>query len=222
MSDTAEAVLFDYGGVLTGPVRPSIESWLTREHLDAAVLWEVLGSWVSASTGESTPVHRLETGELELGEFDRLLAARLRRRDGSRPSADGLTAAMLAELRPDTAMFELVGDLREAGIRVGMLSNSWAGTYPRDLIDALLDPIVISAEVGLRKPDPAIFELAVDRLGMRPDQVLFVDDSMDNVAGARRAGLRALLHTDPHGTRIAMAALLERPSPQNTPQRRTP
>jgi putative hydrolase of the HAD superfamily len=91
---------------------------------------------------------------------------------------------------------------------VGLLSNSWGNTYPRERIDALLDPVVISGEVGLRKPHAAIFELALERLGVPADRVLFIDDAEPNILGARAVGLQALLHADAATTRAALAALI--------------
>jgi HAD superfamily hydrolase (TIGR01509 family) len=105
-------------------------------------------------------------------------------------------------------MFALAEELRGLGLRVGLVSNSWGNTYPRELIDALLDPIVISGEVGLRKPDAAIYELALHRLGVAAERTLFVDDAEPNVLGARAVGLQALLHTDAAATRVALAVLV--------------
>nr|BFE74649.1 hypothetical protein GCM10020092_079500 [Actinoplanes digitatis] len=118
-------------------------------------------------------------------------------------------------MRPDPEMFALARSLRDLGARVGMLSNSWGNTYPRDRIDALLDPVVISGEVGLRKPLAPIYHLMLKRLGLRAERVLFVDDAEPNLVGARAVGMRALLHTDAATTRTAIAELI----PGLTPQR---
>jgi HAD superfamily hydrolase (TIGR01509 family) len=111
-------------------------------------------------------------------------------------------------MRPDPAMFALARELREAGVRVGLLSNSWGNTYPREQIDALFDPVVISGEVGLRKPLAGIYELTLRRLGVPAGRVVFVDDAEPNVLGARSTGMRALLHEDAGGTRAALARLV--------------
>jgi putative hydrolase of the HAD superfamily len=118
-------------------------------------------------------------------------------------------------MRPDPAMFELAGELRGLGIRVALLSNSWGNTYPRALIDGLLEPVVISGEVGLRKPLEPIYRLTLDLLGLPAGRVLFVDDAEPNVLGARAVGMRALLHTDVATTRAALAELVPglRPRP---------
>jgi putative hydrolase of the HAD superfamily len=105
-------------------------------------------------------------------------------------------------------MFALVEDLRAAGVRVALLSNSWGNTYPRERIDALFDPVVISGEVGLRKPHAAIFELALERLGVPAEQAVFVDDAEPNLLGARAVGMTAIQHTDTAATRAALAELV--------------
>lgn len=208
-----DAVVFDYGGVLTTPVRHSIASWLAREEIDPASFSGALRAWLSRSAPEGTPIHRLETGEIGVEEFDRLLAAELVRYDGRPVDPVGVLGRLFADLRPDEEVYRLVGELRDAGIRVAMLSNSWGSTYPRPRIDELFDPLVISSEVGLRKPHAAIFRLTVERLRLPPERVLMLDDAEPNVEGARAAGLQALLHTDAASTRARLARLLPSLSP---------
>ncbi|WP_406021702.1 HAD family phosphatase [Nocardioides sp. NBC_00850] len=203
-----DAVLFDYGGVLTGPVKDSIARWLAADVIDPESFSRTLRAWLSHDAEDGTPVHRLETGELTIPGFEALFAAELRTVDGRAVVPDGILGRLFAGMRPDPTMFALVEELRAAGLRVGLLSNSWGNTYPRARIDALLDPVVISGEVGLRKPDVAIYELALDRLGVPADRVLFIDDADPNVLGARASGLRALLHVDHPSTRSSLAELV--------------
>ncbi|MFC7505762.1 HAD family hydrolase, partial [Nocardioides sp. GCM10030258] len=172
-----DAVLFDYGGVLTGPVKHSIANWLAADAIEPESFSGALQAWLSRNAPDGTPVHRLETGELTVAEFERLLAAELRTTDGSAVVPDGILSRLFAGMLPDAEMFLLAEELRFAGLEVGLLSNSWGNTYPRARIDALLDPVVISGEVGLRKPHAAIYELALDRLGLPADRVLFIDDA---------------------------------------------
>lgn len=214
-----DAVLFDYGGVLTGPVRDSIAAWHAADGIDPASFSTTLKAWLSRGAAEGTPIHRLETGELSIPEFEALFAAELRTVNGTPIEPAGILGRLFAGMRPDPAMFTLAEELRGLGLRVGLLSNSWGNTYPRDRIDALLDPVVISGEVGLRKPDAAIYRLALDRLGVAAEQTLFVDDAEPNVAGARAVGLRALLHTDAAATRAALAVLVPdlNPTPTGAP-----
>ena len=203
-----DAVLFDYGGVLTGPVKHSIADWMAADAIEPESFSRTLRAWLSRNAEDGTPVHRLETGELAIAEFEALLAAELRTTDGRPVVTEGILGRLFAGMKPDAAMFALAEELRATGLKVGLLSNSWGNTYPRARIDALLDPVVISGEVGLRKPHAAIYELALDRLGLPADRVLFIDDAEPNVLGARTVGLHALLHTDPPSTRAALAELV--------------
>ncbi|MEU2231500.1 HAD family hydrolase [Streptomyces vietnamensis] len=120
----------------------------------------------------------------------------------------GVLSRLFAGMRPDPEMFELVEELRELGVRVALLSNSWGNTYPRERIDGLFDPVVISGEVGLRKPEAPIYELTLTRLGVPAGSALFLDDAEPNVLGARAVGMRAHLHVDAPSTRAALAALV--------------
>jgi epoxide hydrolase-like predicted phosphatase len=211
-----DAVLFDYGGVLTGPVKHSIAGWLAADAIESESFSHTLRAWLSRDAEDGTPVHRLETGELNVADFEALLAAELRTTDGRAVTPDGILRRLFADMQPDPAMFALADELRATGLKVGLLSNSWANTYPRARIDALLDPFVISGEVGLRKPHAAIYELALDRLGLPADRVLFIDDAEPNVLGARTVGLQALLHVDHSSTRAALAELVPDLNPHPT------
>jgi epoxide hydrolase-like predicted phosphatase len=211
-----DAVLFDYGGVLTGPVKHSIASWLAADAIEPESFSRTLRAWLSRDAEDGTPVHRLETGELSIPEFEALLAAELTTVDGRAVSPDGVLGRLFAGMRPDPAMFALAEDLRATGLKVGLLSNSWGNTYPRERIDALLDPVVISGEVGLRKPHAAMYELALERLGVPAERVLFIDDAEPNVLGARAVGLQALLHVDHASTRAALADLVPDLNPHPT------
>ncbi|MCU7825964.1 HAD family hydrolase [Kitasatospora sp. DSM 101779] len=203
-----EAVVFDYGGVLTGPVRDSIAAWLESDGIRPESFSRTLKAWLSRDAADGTPVHRLETGELTIEGFDALLAAELSTVDGTPVEPVGVLARLFAGMRPDPAMFELAGELRALGIRVALLSNSWGNTYPRERIDPLFDPVVISGEVGLRKPLAPIYRFTLGLLEVPPERALFIDDAEPNVLGARAVGMQALLHTDADTTRAALADLI--------------
>ena len=211
-----DAVLFDYGGVLTGPVKHSIANWLASDAIEPTSFSRTLHAWLSRDAENGTPIHRLETGEFSVADFEALLAAELRTTDGRAVVSDGILGRLFAGMRPDPAMFALAEELRATGLKVGLLSNSWSHTYPRARIDALLDPVVISGEVGLRKPNAAIYELALDRLCVPADRVLFIDDAEPNVLGARAVGLHALLHVDHATTRATLTDLLPNLNPRPT------
>lgn len=202
---SVDAAVFDFGGVLTTPVRDSISAWLDRDAIDPASFSRILKAWLARSGPDDTPIRRLEIGELSVDEFDVLLAAELVGKDGGAVAPEGLLNSLFAEMRPDEVMFELVQDLKNAGVRVALLSNSWANTYPRDRIDALFDVVVISREVGMRKPNSDIFAHVLDRLDVRPGRAVLVDDAEPNTDGAAGVGMHIVLHTDADLTRKKLA-----------------
>jgi putative hydrolase of the HAD superfamily len=203
-----EAVVFDYGGVMTTPTGDSIRAWITAEGIDPQSFTRTLKAWLSRDAPDGTPIHRLETGELDAAEFGALLAAELVRHDGGPVPSEGLLGRLFAQMRVEATMFDLVADLRALGVRVGLLSNSWGDIYPRERIASAFDHVVISGEVRLRKPQPEIFRLSLDGLGVAADAAVFVDDAEPNLVGARAVGLRTILHTDPATTRAELARLV--------------
>jgi putative hydrolase of the HAD superfamily len=202
-----DAVVFDYGGVLTTPLRVSTPLWLAADRITPDSFTDTMRDWLGRDAAAGSPVHRLETGELPGAEFERLFAARLVTEDGSPVVADGLLQRLFAGMAIDEQMVALVGDLRTAGLRLGLLSNSWANTYPDELL-ALFDAVVISGEVGLRKPDPVIYRLVLDKLAVPAARSVFVDDAPVNVAAAIELGMHGIRHEDAEQTRAALAELI--------------
>jgi HAD superfamily hydrolase (TIGR01509 family) len=145
------------------------------------------------SAGDS-PLHRLERGELAVHEFERALAAALAER-GSPVQPGGLVHRVLGDLAGlDDAMVALVARARGAGLRTALLSNSWGNSYPAELTGGLFDAVVISGEVGMRKPELRIYRHTADLLGLPPDACVMVDDLPHNVRAAVAAGMVAVLH----------------------------
>ena len=173
-------LLVDWGGVLTSGLEPALRRWAELDDFDFDSYLEAVLKWLpsdTATAAELNPVHALERGQIAVPDFERKLASLLVRR------------------------------ANERGIRTALLSNSWGNTYPRDTWDGMFDDIVISGEVGLRKPEPEIFRLAADRIGLEPAECVFVDDLQLNVDGARSVGMTALLHTEYDETRRALEDL---------------
>lgn len=204
---TVDAVVFDYGGVLTSAVRDTTAQWLAADAIDENSFATVMRDWMARDAEAGSPVHRLETGELTGPEFEQEFAARLRTTTGAAVVAEGLLARLFAGMRPDPAMFALLGELRGLGLKVAVLSNSWANTYPDNLAE-LVDVVVISGEVGLRKPDPKIYSLVLDQLGLPAQRCVFVDDAPINVDAALALGMAAIRHRDADGTRAELAELI--------------
>lgn len=205
-----DAVLFDYGGVLTMPMRHSIKAWIADEDIVPESFTATLKAWLGRDAEAGSPIHRLETGDLPEAEFDAAFAAALRTRSGAPVDPNGVLRRMFARVEDDPAMWELAADLRSAGVTVALVSNSWGGgtAYPKDRLAALFAAVVISEEVGLRKPDPAIFHLALDRIGVPPERAAFIDDAVPNLDGAARLGIHGVHHVDPGTTRAALRDLV--------------
>ena len=202
-----DAVVFDYGGVLTTPLRVSTGQWLAADHVVPESFAEVMREWLGREAPAGSPIHLLETGELAGPDFERLLAARLATTDDSTVAPEGLLSRLFAGMRTDEAMFDLIDDLRTLELKVGLLSNSWGNHYPDDLHE-LFDAVVISGEVGLRKPDPVIYRLVLDKLDLPPRHCVFVDDAPVNVEAATRLGMHAIRHRDADETRAALSAFV--------------
>jgi epoxide hydrolase-like predicted phosphatase len=215
-SRLVRGVLFDWGGVITSPIVDTVAAWLESDGIDRDSYAAAMRPWVHQAYGSGTaesPIHALERGEVSDEEFEATLAALLLGVDGAPVAADGLLKRMFAASVLQEEMLALVGELRRRGIRTGLLSNSWGARdgYPRRLFDDLFDVVVISGEVGMRKPEERIFQLAATRLGLMPAECAFVDDVEGNVVAARALGFHAVHHSEPALTRSELFALLARP-----------
>lgn len=158
-----------------------------------------------------SPVHLLERGEMPVGEFDSALAAGLAER-GSPVAPAGLTRRMLADFAQlDASMVGLVRTARAAGVRTALLSNSWGNEYPAELMDGLFDAVVISGEVGMRKPELRIYRHTAQLLGVPPGECVMVDDLPHNVSAAAAAGMVGVLHRSYEETLGELEILFDRP-----------
>ena len=204
-------LLVDYGGVLTTPLADATEVWLRTDGIDRERFGRLMRRWL-ATDAEANAVHDLETGRITAADFERRLAAELLdEADGEpagRPAVAGMLTRMFAGFQPDASMIGIVRAAKAAGIRTGLLSNSWGLDYPRDGWDTLFDTVVISGEVGLRKPDPAIYHLAAEQLGLPPAEVVFVDDLAPNVRAAAAVGMVGVHHTAVESTADELEVLL--------------
>ena len=186
LDSNQKALLVDFGGVLTTDIWSSFAAFCEQRGLDAGAAKQLFRDDPDALA----TLRGLETGEVEPAEFERRFAALL----GTEP--DGLVEGLFAGLQPDQPMLEAVGRARDAGVPTGLISNSWVMDHYTDEIRSLFDEVVISAEVGLHKPQPEIYLLAAERLGVRPEDCVFVDDLRENCAGAEAVGMTAVLHRD--------------------------
>ncbi len=145
----------------------------------------------------------LETGELDEAAFEPPFAELLGLAD-----SDGLIDRLFGGLGPDEAMIGAVRAARAGGVKTGLISNSWGlGIYDRAPVD-LFDETVISGDVGLHKPQPEIYTMACERLGVEPGDCVFVDDLRENITGAEAVGMTAILHRDSAATVERLEELL--------------
>jgi putative hydrolase of the HAD superfamily/hydrolase len=213
-SGVPRGLLVDWGGVLTSGLEDALRRWAELDGFDFDSYVQAVMAWLPAETpaeaaaeAELNPIHALERGQLAVPDFERKLASILVRHDGTPVPAEGLIERMFAHFEHQPAMGSLVRRARQHGIRTALLSNSWGNTYPRDTWDGMFDDIVISGEVGLRKPEPEIFLLAARRLDLKPEECVFIDDLALNVEGANALGMTGILHTSYDETRRALESL---------------
>ena len=159
--------------------------------------------------GSDDMVERFEKGMLDEAIFSRELARRLRERVAEPVEADGLIDKIFAGVRLEPVMLDALVATRRRGMKTALLSNSWGmAGYPTERFEELFDAVVISGEVGLRKPEPAIYELTVSRLDVPAARCVFVDDHPGHLPAAQTAGMTTVLHISPEQTLAQLSDLL--------------
>jgi len=203
-------LIVDWGGVLTSDINGSVRRWADRHSVDLGAYADIMRTWLGPEgqlEAMVNPIHALERGEMEVPHFEEVLAMELGRRTGLEVDSAGLLERMFEEFEHAHDMNALVRRARDTGIRTALLSNSWGDFYPRDLWDGMFDVVVISGEVGMRKPEPEIFHLTLDRMDLGPTDCVFVDDLPHNIAAAADIGLAGVRHVDYDSTLVELQAL---------------
>ncbi len=145
----------------------------------------------------------LETGTLPERDFEVALAEVLG------VESDHLIDRMFAGAQPNEPMIEAVRKVHATGIRTGLVSNSWGSRrYDREQLGQLFDAVVISAELGMRKPTPEIYAIGAERIGRPPQACIFVDDLPFNLKPAAELGMATVHHTDTRETIAELERLL--------------
>ena len=195
---TIEAVISDFGGVLTSPL---IESFMAFQD-ETGISMETLGitmQEIAEADGEH-PLYELERGNTTEVDFLERMADQLEHAIGHRPEMHRFSETYFKALRPNEPMIDLMRELRESGYRMALLTNNvreWEPTWRSMLpVDEIFETVVDSGFVGCRKPESRIYELTLERIGREAGDCLFVDDVLVNVEGARRAGLHAVHFQD--------------------------
>jgi putative hydrolase of the HAD superfamily len=190
-------LIVDWGGVLTERLDLAVRAWADKEGIDFDHYRQAMRRWLSPEEqleAEVNPIHAIERGEITVPDFEARLAGEIQRLDGHPVDTAGLLERMFETFETAHAMNALVARAKRHGIRTALLSNSWGNRYPRDGWEDMFDVVVISGEVGMRKPERGIFELTLDRLAVVPGRCVFVDDLPVNVTAADELGLTAVLH----------------------------
>jgi epoxide hydrolase-like predicted phosphatase len=191
-------LLVDFGGVLTSNVFSSFAGFCRAEGIDPDRVRLLFRSDPEARD----LLARLETGALAEPEFEAAFGERL-----GLPS-DGLIERLFAGIQPDLAMVGAVKAARAQGVVTGLLSNSWGMATDYDGLGDIFDARVISAQEGMRKPDPRIYPLAAQRMDLPPSEIVFVDDLGFNLKPARELGMATVRHEDAPTTIAALEELL--------------
>lgn len=187
-----DVLICDFGGVLTTPLEAGFLAYQDESGLPLEDLGTAMGR--AAEEHGDHPLFMLERGEITEPEFGARIEVHLH----SAFDLGRLRELFMERLDRNEDMIAFVRDLRARGLRTALLTNNvreweplWRAKLPE--IDELFDVVVDSAFVGLRKPDPAIFELTLERLGGAPaERCVFVDDLDVNCDAARALGMAAV------------------------------
>ncbi len=189
-----EAIISDFGGVLTSPL---IGSFIAFQEYSGVPL-EELGK-AMAAVGQAlgtNPLFELETGRMTEAEFLRSIGEQLSRQLDRPVVMDGFGERYFSTLRPNKILIDYMRELRRRGYRLAICTNNvrewefrWRAMLP---VDEIFETVVDSAFVGTRKPEPRIYELTLERLGVDAQAALLIDDIEINCDAARRLGMRAV------------------------------
>jgi|SRR5690625_3174601 len=193
------AVVFDFGGVLTTSPREALRRWAESAQVDPTSFHTVMQSWMSRNATPDNPVHRMERGQITGTEFNAALGDLLVTDTGQPLGSANHLEQIFELIQPEPTMHKILERLRDSGIGIALLSNSWDNEYPDDLL-SIFDAVVLSGETGMRKPDHEIFLLTLERLGVGAEQAIMVDDNRHNIAAAQELGMAGILHTSPAAT----------------------
>ena len=195
-----QAVISDFGGVLTSPLFNAF-AHIQEDH---GIPLEALGMamWRATQERGENPLFPLERGELSEPEFLAIVEGALSAEVGREVRLENFAERYFAQLDPNEELIAYLRTLKEErGLRLAMLTNNvreweprWKAKIPD--VDGLFETIVDSAFVGLRKPDPAIYELTLERLGLPAEACVFLDDLEANCDAAAALGLRAVRFVD--------------------------
>ena len=204
------AIVSDFGGVLTTPLAGSFQIFADRSGVDLETIGQALAA-LHERDGVH-PLHELECGRITESTFVESLRASLSELLAREVDLAALAETLWEGLYPNEAMIAFMASLRAERYRMALLTNNvrewelrWRTLAP---IDDIFELVIDSAFVGVRKPDPEIYELTVSGLGVAAAECLFVDDIEVNCVAARAAGMASVVFRDTDQAIAEMRALL--------------
>jgi putative hydrolase of the HAD superfamily len=193
-----EAIICDFGGVLTTPL---VESFMAFQD-QTGITTETLGKAMQAATEANgdNPLFEMERGEITEVAFLEKLTDHLEPLLGHRPEMHRFKEIYFEALEPNPEMIQLMRTLKDGGYLMAMLTNNvreweplWRAMLP---VDEIFETVVDSGFVGFRKPESRIYELTLEQIDRPAETCLFIDDVLVNIEGARKAGLNAVHFQD--------------------------
>jgi putative hydrolase of the HAD superfamily len=185
------AVISDFGGVLTTPLAGIWEKFEARSGVTVVQLGTALAA-IAAARGEN-PLFALETARMTADEFVAMLSEQLGEQLGREVPLDGFGATYFGDLEVNQEFVAYVRGLGDRGLKLGLCTNNvreWSGLWRAMLpVEEIFEVIVDSSEIGVRKPDPRIYEETLEQLGVSAGEAVFIDDLEINCDGARELGL---------------------------------
>ena len=191
-------VVSDLGGVLTTPLYDAFVAYQDHCGIALTEFWTALGEL--SNNGGANPMAELECGRISERQFTDALGGQIARQVGHPVDISDFSEVWFSHLHPNVAMLELMRGLSRRGYRMALLTNNvreWERHWrPQMPIDEIFELVVDSGFVGIRKPEPEIYLLTQERLGVAAEEILFVDDIDVNVAAARELGWNAVQFSD--------------------------
>jgi putative hydrolase of the HAD superfamily len=193
------AVVSDFGGVLTAPLMGAFARFQADTGVPPEAFGEALERAATVSDGRN-PLFELEVGAISEGEFLATLARELEAVVGRPVALHGFGERYMNAIDPNGELFAHYRALHAGGMRLALLTNNvreWEPFWRTKLpIDEIFETVVDSAFVGVRKPDPAIYAIVLERLALPAEACAFVDDVAVNVEAARALGFAAVHFRD--------------------------
>jgi epoxide hydrolase-like predicted phosphatase len=193
-STTIEAVISDFGGVLTSPLLDSFMAFQDSSGISLEELGAAMGA-LSRELG-ANPLFELETGRMTEARFLGLLSSQLTSQLGREVALQGFGERYFEHLHPNEQMIGYMRDLRARGYKLAICTNNvreweqlWRAKLP---VDEIFEVVVDSAFVGTRKPERRIYEMTLERLVVSPEAALLIDDIELNCDAARELGIEAI------------------------------